>query len=79
MKPTGSAGTIMNSTAILTTSASATTTLSGSATHTVSGPTRSSSGVSTTSATNAVNAANQKRAPSHVFAAIGVMILGVFM
>ncbi|RMX90420.1 hypothetical protein D0869_00124 [Hortaea werneckii] len=85
MRPTGSVGTIMNSTAILTTSGPATTTLTGtanntgSATHTVSAPTRSISGVSTTSATNATNAANQKSASSNLFAVIGIVMLGVFL
>lgn len=85
MRPTGSVGTIMNSTAISTTSGPATTTLTGtanntgSATHTVSAPTRSISGVSTTSATNAANAANQKSASSNLFAVIGIVMLGVFL
>ncbi|KAI7545369.1 hypothetical protein KC331_g6253 [Hortaea werneckii] len=86
MRPTGSVGTTMNSTAISTTNTSAKTTLAGtasnntgSATHTVSGPTRSSSGVSTTSATNAANAANQKTSSSRLFAAIGIIMLRVFI
>ncbi|RMY34106.1 hypothetical protein D0866_05476 [Hortaea werneckii] len=85
MRPTGSVGTIMNSTAVSTTSAFATTTSTGtanntgSAMHTVSGPTRSISSVSTTSATIAANPANQKSASSHLFTAVGIVMLGVFI
>ncbi|OTA39408.1 hypothetical protein BTJ68_00596 [Hortaea werneckii EXF-2000] len=82
MKPTGSVGTGMNSTVTSTIGTSAQTTMTGTAsntgfaTHTVSGPTRSSSGVSTTSATNA---ANGKGVYNCLLAIIGTTLLGVVL
>ncbi|KAI7279866.1 hypothetical protein KC345_g5116 [Hortaea werneckii] len=79
MRPTGGIGTGVNSTVTSTTGTSAKTTLTGtasntgSATHTVSGPTRSSSGVSTTSATNAAN----RKGIVNLFAIIGTTVFGV--
>ncbi|RMZ08597.1 hypothetical protein D0864_01704 [Hortaea werneckii] len=82
MRPTGSVGTGRSSLGISTTNASATADLTAtasntvSATHTVSGPTRSSSGVSTTSATNA---ASRQRTYNYLFAIIGTAVFWAVM